>query len=179
VERLARVMGNPEWMTVDIFQDMYQRAQNADAIYPLLVEWTMEHGKREIMDRCQAEGVPVTAVFTVAEAAEHPHLAARGYLVELEHPALGRIRDLGAPFKLPASPGGPCPAGAAARPTQRGGIRRAPRHGRRRARAPARRRRGVIVPRALPLQGIRVANFGWVWAGPVVGQTLGFLAPRC
>ncbi len=104
---LARVMGNPEWMTVDIFQDMYQRAQNADAIYPLLVEWTMEHGKREIMDRCQAEGVPVTAVFTVAEAAEHPHLAAREYLVELEHPALGRVRDLGAPFKLPASPGGP------------------------------------------------------------------------
>lgn len=28
---------------------------------------------------------------------------------------------------------------------------------------------------ALPLRGIRVANFGWVWAGPVVGQTLGFL----
>ena len=28
---------------------------------------------------------------------------------------------------------------------------------------------------ALPLEGIRVANFGWVWAGPVVGQTLGFL----
>lgn len=104
---LARVMGNPEWMTVDIFQDMYQRAQNADAIYPLLVEWTMEHGKREIMDRCQAEGVPVTAVFTIAEAAEHPHLAARGYLTELTHAELGRVRDLGAPFKLPASPGGP------------------------------------------------------------------------
>jgi crotonobetainyl-CoA:carnitine CoA-transferase CaiB-like acyl-CoA transferase len=100
-------MGNPEWMTVDIFQDMYQRAQNADAIYPLIVEWTMEHGKREIMDRCQAEGVPVTAVFTVAEAAEHPHLAARGYLTEIEHPVLGKVRDLGAPFQLPASPGGP------------------------------------------------------------------------
>jgi benzylsuccinate CoA-transferase BbsF subunit len=28
---------------------------------------------------------------------------------------------------------------------------------------------------ALPLKGIRVINFGWVWAGPVVGQTLGFL----
>ena len=27
----------------------------------------------------------------------------------------------------------------------------------------------------LPLQGIRVINFGWVWAGPVVGQTLAFL----
>jgi benzylsuccinate CoA-transferase BbsF subunit len=29
--------------------------------------------------------------------------------------------------------------------------------------------------RALPLQGIRVVNFGWVWAGPVTGQTLAFL----
>ena len=28
---------------------------------------------------------------------------------------------------------------------------------------------------ALPLSKLRVANFGWVWAGPVVGQTLGFL----
>jgi benzylsuccinate CoA-transferase BbsF subunit len=27
----------------------------------------------------------------------------------------------------------------------------------------------------LPLEGVRVANFGWVWAGPVVGQTLAFL----
>lgn len=30
-------------------------------------------------------------------------------------------------------------------------------------------------PRTLPLSGIRVMNFGWVWAGPVVGQTLAFL----
>lgn len=29
--------------------------------------------------------------------------------------------------------------------------------------------------KALPLKGVRVVNFGWVWAGPVVGQTLGFL----
>ncbi|MFQ5667949.1 MAG: CaiB/BaiF CoA transferase family protein [Candidatus Binatia bacterium] len=31
------------------------------------------------------------------------------------------------------------------------------------------------MAKALPLRGVRVANFGWVWAGPVVGQTLGFL----
>ena len=31
------------------------------------------------------------------------------------------------------------------------------------------------MAKALPLQRIRVINFGWVWAGPVVGQTLGFL----
>jgi crotonobetainyl-CoA:carnitine CoA-transferase CaiB-like acyl-CoA transferase len=59
------------------------------------------------MERCQANGVPVTAVFDVREAAEQEHLRARGYLVDLEHPELGRLCDLGAPFKLPASPGGP------------------------------------------------------------------------
>jgi benzylsuccinate CoA-transferase BbsF subunit len=30
-------------------------------------------------------------------------------------------------------------------------------------------------PMGKPLEGIRVANFGWVWAGPIVGQTLAFL----
>lgn len=29
--------------------------------------------------------------------------------------------------------------------------------------------------RRLPLEGIRILNLGWVWAGPVVGQTLAFL----
>lgn len=31
------------------------------------------------------------------------------------------------------------------------------------------------MAKALPLSNIRIANFGWVWAGPVTGQTLGFL----
>jgi crotonobetainyl-CoA:carnitine CoA-transferase CaiB-like acyl-CoA transferase len=90
-----------------MFQEMYTRAQNADAIYPLLQEWTMEHGKFEIMAKCQAEGCPVTAIFTVEEAAEHPHLKEREYIVDLEHAVLGSLRTLGAPFKLPECPGGP------------------------------------------------------------------------
>ena len=105
---LVRVMGNPDWAQLDMFQDMFVRAQNADAIYPLIEQWTMEHSKWEIMEQCQAAGCPVTAVFTIAEAAEHPHLKERDYIVEIEHPVMGRIRDLGAPFKLPECPGGPC-----------------------------------------------------------------------
>ncbi|MFA5885468.1 MAG: CoA transferase [Acidimicrobiia bacterium] len=33
----------------------------------------------------------------------------------------------------------------------------------------------MSAPANLPLAGIRVANFGWSWVGPVAGQTLGFL----
>jgi crotonobetainyl-CoA:carnitine CoA-transferase CaiB-like acyl-CoA transferase len=104
---LARAMGNPDWMSVDIFQNMLSRAENRDMIYPLIEEWTSQHTKMEIMDACQAEGCPVTAVFTVQEAAEHQHIKDRGGLVSLEHEALGSIRTLGAPFQLPECPGGP------------------------------------------------------------------------
>lgn len=103
---LCKVMGDPEWATLDIFDDMYTRAQNADVIYGFIREWTMAHGKMEIMEKCQAAGCPVTAVFTIEEAVRHPHLQARNYFVDVEHAALGRMRCLGAPFRLPASPGG-------------------------------------------------------------------------
>jgi len=104
---LAKAMGDPEWMQLEMFQDMFNRAQNDDAMYPLIEMWTMEHGKMEIMEKCQANGVPVTAVLTVGEAAEQPHLRERGYIVTQEHPAAGTIHMPGAPFLLPACPGGP------------------------------------------------------------------------
>jgi crotonobetainyl-CoA:carnitine CoA-transferase CaiB-like acyl-CoA transferase len=104
---LASVMGDPDWMQLEMFQDMFVRAQNADAMYPLIQQWTMEHTKWEIMEKCQEKGCPSTAVFTVAEAAEHPHLQERGYIVDVQHPVAGAIKHLGAPFKLPESPGGP------------------------------------------------------------------------
>ncbi len=107
---LREVMGNPEWADLELFQDMYMRAQNADVIYPFIEEWTLQHSKMEIMDKCQAAGCPITAVFTIEEAAEQAHLKERDYIVELQHPALGAVHDLGAPFKLPASPGGPSQA---------------------------------------------------------------------
>lgn len=107
---LKAVMGNPEWADMELFDDMLARAQNADIIYPLIEEWTLQHDKMEIMEKCQAAGCPITAVFTIAEAAEQPHLAARDYFVDMEHPELGKVKNLGAPFKLPVCPGGPTTA---------------------------------------------------------------------
>jgi crotonobetainyl-CoA:carnitine CoA-transferase CaiB-like acyl-CoA transferase len=100
-------MGDPDWAQAELFQDMFARAQQADVIYPLLEEWTRRHTKREIMDWCQENGCPSTAVFTVQDAVEHPHLGERGFIVELEHSVLGSVRTLGAPVLLPQAPGGP------------------------------------------------------------------------
>ena len=163
---LRKVMGDPEWAQLEMFQDMFSRGENADLIYAMVTEWAAEHPKMEIMDRCQAAGCPITAVFTMKEAAEHPHLNERGYIVELEDETLGSFRTLGAPFKLSETPGGP--------------IRSAPQLGEHNeeilSEIPTRRppKPASGAPQR-PLSGVRVANFGWVWAGPVTGQTLGFL----
>jgi benzylsuccinate CoA-transferase BbsF subunit len=164
-------MGDPEWMQLEMFLDLSTRGQSADAIYPLILKWTMEHSKWEIMELCQANGNPTTAIFTVGEAAEHPHVRERGYIVEVKHPALGNVRSLGPPFKLPESPGGPvqgAPLLGQHNAEVRGGL--VWMQGRKR-----RSRGRQATAKGLPLKGIRVANFGWVWAGPVVGQTLSFL----
>ena len=178
---LCRAMGDPDWAHLEIFRDRQTRAENGDVLCTLISEWAAEHDKMEIMARCQAEGCPVTAVYTVEEVAQQPHLAARRHFVELEHPLLGRLRSLGAPFRLPACPGGPRRAApllgqhtdeilgtlpgltgdeVGARPwphvAPAVGLTRDP---------PSRR----------PLEGIRILNLGWVWAGPVTGQTLAFL----
>jgi len=198
---LCAAMGNPEWAQLEMFQDMFVRAQNADMIYPLIEQWTMKLTKQEVMDLCQAHGCPTTALFTIAEVAAHPHLRERGYFVDLDHPVLGTVRTMSAPIRLPASPGGPREAapllgqhnadvlGLESSPFEKGGLRgtcpndpppRSPL-------APLSQRGGsaplkesTAPPKGgregvLPLTGVRVANFGWGWLGPVTGQTLGFL----
>ena len=164
---LAKAMGDPEWMQLETFQDMFGRAQNQEAMYPLLREWAAERGKQEIMDVCQENGCPTTAVYSIAEAAEHPHLRDRHYLEEIEHPAMGHVRTLAPPFRLAGDAAGRTPAPLLGQHNDEllavgaNGVRPAP---------------AVSGPGGkLPLDGIRVTNFGWVWAGPVAGQTLSML----
>jgi benzylsuccinate CoA-transferase BbsF subunit len=122
------------------------------------------------MDLSQANGCPTTALFTVAETADHPHLREREFVKQLPHPALGSVRVMGAPVLLPDSPGGPrAPAPLLGQHNDDvlGALAGAP--------AGSRSPRSAAATGALPLAGIRVANFGWGWLGPVAGQTLAFL----
>ena len=104
---LVNAMGNPDWAQLDIFDDMFTRAQNSDLIYEMMIAWTNEHTKQEIMDMCQENNCPSTAVYTVADAADHQHMQDRHYIVELEHPVIGQVKTLGAPVRIPDAPGGP------------------------------------------------------------------------
>ncbi|MBW2425113.1 MAG: CoA transferase [Deltaproteobacteria bacterium] len=176
---LRRAMGDPEWARAELFDDMWERGRNADLIYSMLEEWTREHTKDEIMRLCQAQRCPATAVYSVADLLSHPHLEAREALVELDHPRLGRIRSLGPPIRLPACPGGPRePAPMLGQHTKEilenaSGWRA--RNTRAEESPTASAAVGSTDERALPLAGVRVANFGWGLVGPTAGQLLAFL----
>ena len=46
------------------------------------------------------------AINNLAEAVNHPQVAARGALVDVEHPVAGKMQMVGAPVRLSATPGG-------------------------------------------------------------------------
>jgi benzylsuccinate CoA-transferase BbsF subunit len=174
---LCAAMGNPEWAAPEIFRNLLERGRNADLIYTMIQQWTMGLTKQEVMDLCQANGCPTTAIYSIDELVAHPHLAARGQLVELEHPTLGKVRVFGPPIRLPDCPGGPVVAApllgqhtrevldevAALDPDVVDHL------------GPLEPGRATSPSAHLPLAGVSVANFGWSWVGPVAGQTFAFL----
>ncbi len=173
---LCRAMDNPDWAMPEFFHVLRSRGENRDLIDPMIEEWTLERSKNEIMDICQSHGCPATALYDMADLDQLPHLKERGYWVELEHPALGRVKTLGAIMRLPDCPGGPR-RGAPLLGEHNAEIFAAPRPTNE---VPLARARSFPYEKAetggkLPLAGMRVANFGWGLVGPMVGQLLSFL----
>jgi benzylsuccinate CoA-transferase BbsF subunit len=185
---LREAMGDPEWARVELFDDLFERGRNADILYPLLEEWTLQHSKQHIMDVCQAHGCPATAVFTTEDLASHPHLLERGAITEMEHPRLGRVQTPGVPIRLteglPTHRAAPPLLGEHHDALDANGSRSTGPWLRERPTGPPDRTIMGAAPDAppsrgrgkhLPLAGLRVANFGWAWAGPAAGQVLGIL----
>lgn len=78
------------------------RAQLIEELQQVFLTRTYEEWERLLVDN----GIPMGAINNLAEAVNHPQVAARGSLVDVEHPVAGRIRMVGAPVRLSATPGG-------------------------------------------------------------------------
>jgi len=104
---LCHAMGEPDWAMPELFHELRSRGENRDFIDAMIEGWTLPRSKNEIMEVCQAQGCPATALYDMADLARLPHLRERSYWVGLEHPHLGSVRTLGAAMRLPDCPGGP------------------------------------------------------------------------
>jgi crotonobetainyl-CoA:carnitine CoA-transferase CaiB-like acyl-CoA transferase len=105
--RAARMIGHPELIDDPRFnspEGQVDPAAKETFELEYFLPWTLERTKLECLEQGQANGVLCGAVNTVEDVLASPHLQARGYWVETEHPAVGRITLTGAPFKMSESP---------------------------------------------------------------------------
>ncbi|MFZ1910286.1 MAG: CoA transferase [Burkholderiales bacterium] len=104
-ERLARVLGAPEWLADERFRTNADRMKHLDALVPL-INAKLEHKTVKAWTALlEAEGVPCGPINSIGDMAADPQTLAREMVVELDHPRAGRTRALGLPIKFSATPG--------------------------------------------------------------------------
>jgi crotonobetainyl-CoA:carnitine CoA-transferase CaiB-like acyl-CoA transferase len=103
-ERIADVLGHPEWRDDPRFATNSVRMQNLDALTEAMNAVLLTRGKEEWIAAFDAAGVPVGPVHTIGEALSHPQVAARNMVVDLVHPQAGATKALGCPVHFSATP---------------------------------------------------------------------------
>ena len=97
---LRRVLGEPEWAAAAELATAAGRHAAADMLDAHVAAWTSQHTPRQVMELCQASGIPAGIVASGADLVNDPHLRERGFLVERTHPRLGTLRLPGCPVRF-------------------------------------------------------------------------------
>ena len=74
------------------------RRQREDQVEEAVSVWTATLSKHSVTEACLTAGVPAGPMLTSGEQLQDPHLAARGYLVELDQPPIGVMTFEGPAF---------------------------------------------------------------------------------
>lgn len=99
-QSLTKAMGKEYLLEDERFNDKDRRFANAAAIEKEVKEWTKQHNLAEISAILDACGIVSAKVETVKDVVENPQLLYRKKLIELDHPKMGTMTMMGAPFNF-------------------------------------------------------------------------------
>lgn len=97
---LCDATGNPEWSDDPRFSDALTRWNHRDGLDLLVQSWTSEQDPEEAMALLQGAGVPAGRSLTALDLLEDAHLRERGFIVEVDHPEVGRRPTPGVPWRI-------------------------------------------------------------------------------
>lgn len=100
----CRHVGRDDLAADPRFQTNAERIANYEALLPIVREIVRAKPADDWLSELRAAGVPCGRINTVAEALGDPHVIERGFIIELEHPALGPIKSLATPIHLADTP---------------------------------------------------------------------------
>jgi crotonobetainyl-CoA:carnitine CoA-transferase CaiB-like acyl-CoA transferase len=103
-QRIAELMGKPEWVQDPRFENRGKRSQHADELDRLLGPWFQTRTKAEIFEACRQRSIPITPIQDIREVVESSHLNEREYFVRMEHPEAGQMKFPGPPYKFSQTP---------------------------------------------------------------------------
>ena len=170
---LLEWMGRPEALMDPIWENRHVRNANLEFIEPQVLEFMGGLSKDELFRKGQEYRIPIGPINRPDEFTRDPYAIERGLFVEVEGRKSGRSRLVCSPFRMSETPGAI--------------FTSAPRRGEHNEEtladpsgeetlllsSPVKERQTGRPSEGLPLQGIRVLDFTFAIAGPVLTQVLG------
>jgi formyl-CoA transferase len=102
--RFVDVGGRPELATDERFATNPMRVRYRDTLVPLLAEMVKTRTKQEWIAALEAAGVPCGPINNLDEVFEDPQVVARGMRIDLPHPSGGKVKLVGSPMRMSATP---------------------------------------------------------------------------
>jgi formyl-CoA transferase len=102
--RLAAVLGHSEWADDDAFAENAGRVRNHRALAERIEAITLAKSRAYWLGLLDANEIPCGPINDYAQVFDDPQVQAREMVVETDHPSLGRLRTLGSPIKMSATP---------------------------------------------------------------------------
>jgi crotonobetainyl-CoA:carnitine CoA-transferase CaiB-like acyl-CoA transferase len=103
-ERLCDALGRPDLREDGRFVGPFERDRNVMALVEIFAAEFAKRPVAEWEERLTRHDVPNAPVLDYAGVAEHRQFAANGYIVEIEHPNLGRMRVPGPAIHMSGTP---------------------------------------------------------------------------
>lgn len=104
-ERLAGLLGHPEWGSDPRFARNRDRVGHRESIDAMIQDVVREKTRSEWIELLDEAGIPSGPINTVAEALDSPQTRGRDMVTEIEHPVVGMMRMLGIPIRQEGTPG--------------------------------------------------------------------------
>ncbi len=102
--RFCEALDLPALVADPRFATNPDRVANREVLRPLLADRLAAEPSATWLERLERAEVPAGRINDIVAAFETPQARAREMVVDLEHPRLGPVRQVGIPFKLGATP---------------------------------------------------------------------------